>query len=69
MVDFVRPALELLHHRQKVILDGAADASIWQVVNFGSMLLPSRAQQSAVDRDFPELVDEYCQTTIWNLFQ
>ena len=58
MVNLVHPALELFHDRQKIILDRAANASVGKVVNLGSMLQSGGAQQSTVDRNLAELIDE-----------
>ena len=69
MLDFALPALKLLHHRQKIIFDRAANAAIWKVMNFDSALLAGGAQKSAINRDFAKLVDQYRQAAIRILSQ
>jgi hypothetical protein len=61
--------LELLHDRQKIILDRAANAPVGKVVNLGAMLQSGGAQQSTVDRNFAELIDKDSQASIWRLFE
>src|SRR5258705_13707327 len=69
MIDLMLAALELLHHGKKIVLDGAADAAVGKIVDFGAALLAGASQQSAIHGDFAELIHEHGAPTVGIFFQ
>src|SRR5258705_12240171 len=69
MIDLMLAAVELLHHGKKIVLDGAADAAVGKIVDFGAALLAGASQQSAIHGDFAELMPEHGEPTVGIFFQ
>jgi len=69
VIDLMFPGLKLLHGWEEIILDGAANASVRQIVDLDATRLAGSPQKRAVHGDLAEFINEHRQPLVRALLQ
>jgi hypothetical protein len=69
VIDLILSASQALHDGEEIIVHGATDAAVREVMDFGAAIRVRGSQEGTIHGDLAELIDQHREATVRIFFQ